>query len=162
MPKVFSKDIIPNCKLANISLGWVIDEAAFLPLPMWFPHSDCTLYIAKCTQHIHNTHFSYNAVSQNPHFVYSQITHCNMHTTHYNTHCTLIYFLLQCGFKLFTAQCHTTFKRAHLHLIHILILEYACLFVCVSLCPCITKRPQGPHTVYRLTHYPQANALSTG
>ena len=40
----------------------------------------------------------------------------------------------------------------------ILILEYSCLSVSVSVsvCPSITKRPQ------RLTHYPTANTLSKG
>ena len=48
--KMLSNDIILKWKLANISLGWVIDEAAFLPLAMWFPH--LTFYIGKYTLHM--------------------------------------------------------------------------------------------------------------
>ena len=36
-----------QCKLANISLGWVIDEAALLPLPMWFLRSNSRLACTK-------------------------------------------------------------------------------------------------------------------
>ena len=123
-PQCFQMILSPIASWQTSVLGgWSMKQPSFLFQCGFFTQTaHYTLQNAHNWQHIYNTHFSNNAVSQNPHSVYSQITHCQMHTTHYNTHCTLIYFLFQCGFKLFTAQCHTTFKKAHLHLIHILIL----------------------------------------
>ena len=79
---MLSNDImlkLQQCKLANISLGRVIDEAALLPLAMWFLRSNSTSH-RQCillTEYFARSYYK-------PH-------ECTVH-------CTFACFLLQCGF----------------------------------------------------------------